>query len=100
VHSRITFYVYAKIGQVSGGRPPPRPPSPPLNLPLHRQFRVIAAGRGNHVDLPRDTISTNHVCVFKSVCIIVQIREIRPRPFCSPQSLRSCSDFLLLGNIM
>jgi len=23
VHSRITFYVYAKIGQVNGGRPPP-----------------------------------------------------------------------------
>jgi len=30
VHSRITFYVYAKIGQVNRGRPP----SPPPNLPL------------------------------------------------------------------
>ena len=28
VHSRITFYVYAKIGQTNGGR------LPPLNPPL------------------------------------------------------------------
>jgi len=26
VHSRITFYVYVKIGQVNGAAPPPRPP--------------------------------------------------------------------------
>ena len=32
VHSKITFYVYAKIGQVNGGRPPPV--APPLNPPL------------------------------------------------------------------
>ena len=28
VHSKMTFYVYAKLGQVSGGRP--RPLDPPL----------------------------------------------------------------------
>jgi len=27
VHSRITFYVYAKNGQVNGGRPSPSPES-------------------------------------------------------------------------
>ena len=31
MHSRITFYVYAKIGQVNGGGPP-RPLNPPLGL--------------------------------------------------------------------
>ena len=30
VHSRITFYVYAKIGQANGGRPPPL--DPPLSV--------------------------------------------------------------------
>jgi len=29
VHSRISFYVYAKIGQVNGA-PAPRPLNPPL----------------------------------------------------------------------
>ena len=29
VHSKMTFYVYAKIGQVNGGHPPP-PMDPPL----------------------------------------------------------------------
>jgi len=27
VHSKMTFYVYAKIGQVNGGHPPPSPGS-------------------------------------------------------------------------
>jgi len=27
VHSKMTFYVYAKIGQVNGGHPPPPPGS-------------------------------------------------------------------------
>jgi len=32
VHSRITFYFYAKIGQVNGGGRPPRPLDPPLSF--------------------------------------------------------------------
>ena len=35
MHSRITFYVYAKIGQVSEGR------SPPLDPPLAPKVRDV-----------------------------------------------------------
>ena len=43
VHSRITFYVYAKIGQVNGGRPPP-----PFGPILLREGEKEGRGRGRY----------------------------------------------------
>jgi len=48
VHSRITFYVYAKIGQANGGGEEAAAPPPPMDPPLvawSQTVKSIAATR-------------------------------------------------------